>query len=77
MPQPVFISYARSASSADAEALANRLGNLAFFDTVAIDDGDHFPKRLLDGILDAQVVVIFATNSYLERRFAGWKCVLP
>ena len=69
MPQPVFISYARSASSADAEALANRLDNLAFFDRAAIDDGDHFPQRLLDGILDAQVVVIFATKSYLERRF--------
>ena len=69
MPQPVFISYARGASSADAEALANRLGNLAFFDTAAIDDGDQFPQRLLDGVLDAQVVVIFATKRYLERRF--------
>jgi hypothetical protein len=69
MSQPVFISYARSASSVDAEALADRLGKLAFFDTVAIDDGDHFPQRLLDGVLDAQVVVIFATSTYLERRF--------
>jgi len=69
MPRPVFISYVRSASAADAQALANRLGHLAFLDTETIDDGDHFPQRLLDGVLDAKVVVIFATKMYLERRF--------
>jgi tetratricopeptide (TPR) repeat protein len=69
MSRPVFISYARSASAADARALADRLEHLAFFDTDVIEDGDMFPQRLLDGVLDAQVVVIFATKSYTDRRF--------
>ena len=69
MSCPVFISYARNASAADARALANRLEDLAFIDTDLIDDGDVFPQRLFDGVLDAQVVVIFATKSYTERRF--------
>jgi hypothetical protein len=34
-----------------------------------IDDGDQFPQRLLDGILDASIVVIFATQAYSESRF--------
>lgn len=69
MSRPVFISYARSASAADARALADQLEDLAFLDTDVIDDGDHFPQRLLDGALDARVVVIFATKSYIARRF--------
>ena len=69
MSQPVFISYARNASRADAQALANRLEGLAFFDADVVDDGDPFPQRLLDGVLDARVVVIFATKPYTERRF--------
>src|SRR3982751_4117643 len=69
MPAPVFISYARSASKMQALALAERLGALAFFDTQDIDDGEHFPQRLLDGVLDARIVVIFAAKTYVERRF--------
>src|ERR1039457_3773396 len=69
MPRPVFISYARRASVADAQALASRLGDLPFLATSAIDAGDHFPQRLLDGILDASIVVIFATKAYSESRF--------
>src|ERR1017187_3664241 len=69
MPRPVFISYSRRASVADAQALAARLGDLAFLDTSAIDDGDDFPQRLLDGILDASIVVIFATKAYADSRF--------
>ena len=69
MPRPVFISYARQASATHAEALAAKLGDLAFLDTTAIDDGDHFPQRLLDGLLDASIVVIFATQAYTESRF--------
>lgn len=52
MAHPIFISYARIASAAEAEALAERLGELAFLDTGAIDDGDEFPARLLDEDLD-------------------------
>jgi tetratricopeptide (TPR) repeat protein len=69
MSRPVFISYARSASGAEARALADSLGDLAFFDTEVIEDGDHFPQQLLEGILGARVVVIFATKNYIERRF--------
>src|ERR1039457_7654242 len=69
MSQPVFLSYARNASAAHARALAQRLGNLAFLDTDAIDDVDHSPQRLLDGVLGARIVVIFATKPYTERRF--------
>jgi hypothetical protein len=69
MFRPVFISYSRDASAAHAQSLLARLGALAFLDSRAIDDGDHFPQRLLDGILDACVVVIFATKAYSESRF--------
>ncbi len=65
----VFISYARTASAGHAQALAESLGELAFLDTSAIDDGDHFPPLLLNGLLEAYVVVIFATRAYSERRF--------
>ncbi len=68
-PYPVFISYSRAASAAQARALAEDLGPIAFFDTAAIDDGDRFPEHLLNGILDASIVVIFATESYVESRF--------
>src|ERR1700736_4775008 len=66
MSCPVFISYSRGSSAAHAQALAARLGDLVFLDSGAIDDGDEFPQRLLDGILEASVVVIFATQTYSE-----------
>jgi tetratricopeptide (TPR) repeat protein len=69
MSHPVFISYAHGASAGDAQALAAKLGELAFLDTDDIIDGARFPPRLLDGLLDARVVVIFATKTYSERRF--------
>src|ERR1035441_6599935 len=69
MPSPVFISYSRRASATHAAALAAKLGDLAFLDTTAIDDGDDFPQRLLDGLLDASIVMIFATQAYTESRF--------
>jgi hypothetical protein len=42
MSRPVFISYSRGASAAHAQALAARLGDPAFLDTGAIDDGTSF-----------------------------------
>jgi hypothetical protein len=45
----------RGASTPHAQALAARLGDLAFLDTSAIDDGDQFPQRLLDGILHSEM----------------------
>jgi tetratricopeptide (TPR) repeat protein len=69
MTPPVFISYARIASAPHAANLAESLGNLAFLDTSNIDDGDYFPNHLLEALLNAKVVVIFATKAYSERRF--------
>ena len=69
MTSPVFISYARGSSRAAAQTLAAQLGSLAWLDTGEIDDGDEFPQRLLEGLLDARVVVIFATAAYLDRPF--------
>ena len=46
MPHEVFISYARSASTGEAQALAVKLGELAFVDTDAINDGNQFPAHL-------------------------------
>ena len=69
MSHEVFISYARNASAAHAQALAAKLGEMAFLDTEVIDDGDQFPPRLLTGLLGAKVVVVFATKAYSEHRF--------
>jgi tetratricopeptide (TPR) repeat protein len=69
MSNPVFISYSRRASATDANALAARLGSLAFFDTAEIEDGDEFPQRLFDALLDAQLAVIFATAEYAKSRW--------
>lgn len=68
MVRSVFISYARIPSGAHAQALAANLGLLAFLDTAQVDEGDPFPQRLLDGLLDAHVAVIFASRGYLESR---------
>jgi tetratricopeptide (TPR) repeat protein len=65
----VFISYARSASRADAEALAQSLGELAFLDTSSIEDGIHFPQYVLTSLLDARLVVILATREYAARPY--------
>jgi hypothetical protein len=69
MSHPVFISYSRTASTPHAEALATKPGDLAFLDTTAIDDGAPFPPHILDAILDASLIVIFATTAYSESRF--------
>ena len=69
MSQPVFISYARGDSASYAQALAASLNGQAFLDTESIDDGDDFPQRLLDALLASRIVVIFASKTYLERRF--------
>lgn len=66
---PVFISYSRRTSTAQVQSLAVRLGDLVFVDTSAIEDGSQFPEHLLNAILDASVVVIFATAAYAESQF--------
>lgn len=69
MSNPVFISYARTSNASHARALSVSLGDLAFLDAAGIDDGDQFPDRLLKSILEARIVVIFATKAYAARRF--------
>lgn len=67
--KPVFISYSQRASRVDASALAARLGNLAFFDSEAVEDGDEFPRSIFDALLDAQITVIVATGEYAKSRW--------
>jgi tetratricopeptide (TPR) repeat protein len=69
MSNPVFISYSRRSSASHASALVERLRSLAFFDTTDIDDGDEFPQRLFDALLDARLVVIFASSDYAKSRW--------
>ena len=74
MPHPVFISYARKTSREPAEALHRELGGesgLAFLDTSDIDAGEQFPKVLIDALLDAKVIVVFADETYFNR----WYCL--
>ncbi|MGP0593421.1 tetratricopeptide repeat protein [Nitrospira sp. T9] len=70
MSPPVFISYARTTSRQFAEALHRKLGELTFFDTSDIETGEQFPEVLVDALLDAKVVVIFADERYFQR----WYC---
>ena len=69
MTCPIFISYAHEPSSVHAQALKIALGDQAFLDTSQIQYGEVFPVRLLNGLLDCSVVVIFATEAYLDRPF--------
>lgn len=76
MSTDVFISYARTVSSSAAQALASRIGPRAFLDISQIDDGSEFPEILFDALLDASIVVIFASAAYSERRFCRLECQL-
>ncbi|HEX5727378.1 MAG TPA: toll/interleukin-1 receptor domain-containing protein [Longimicrobiaceae bacterium] len=73
MSHSVFISYARDASRAHAEALYAALGGakdgLCFLDTEDIEPGEMFSERLVDALFDARVVVIFAEPVYFTRRY--------
>ncbi|HEX5727379.1 MAG TPA: tetratricopeptide repeat protein [Longimicrobiaceae bacterium] len=73
MSRPVFISYARDASRAHAAALHAALGGeaggLSFLDSESLGVGDPVPARLLDALLEARVVVVFAEPVYFTRRY--------
>src|ERR1039457_5145774 len=69
---PVFISYARKTSRADAETLHGELGGdpgLAFLDTSDIETLQKFPAEISDALLAAKVVVVFADETYFTRRY--------
>jgi hypothetical protein len=69
MTPSVFISYNRDVSQAHAGALKAKFGDEAFLDTQAQRDGEPFPPRLLQGLLDSRVVVVFASKAYSESRY--------
>ena len=64
MPRPIFISYARNPSAPEAQALKAKLADRAFLDTTAIQDGDRISEQVLQALLVASTVVIFATEAY-------------
>lgn len=64
----VFISYARTDSTVNALALKAKLGDMAFLDVDDIGSGDQFTQIMIDALLDATLVVIFASRTYIERR---------
>jgi tetratricopeptide (TPR) repeat protein len=74
MPEPVFISYARSVSREHAQALQAALAKTdtpAFLDTQDIQIGAQFPRVLVDAILGARVFVLFSDARY----FQSWYCL--
>lgn len=72
MRQKVFISYARQSSSREAKALQEALGaGTAFMDVSDIETGATFPAKLMEALLDAHVVVVFADRIYFSR----WYCL--
>ena len=76
MSHPVFISFARRASQAQAEALHQALGGkdgLAFLDSSLIEPQERFPRMLADALLGARVVVLFASKEYFRRWYCLWE----
>jgi tetratricopeptide (TPR) repeat protein len=69
MSYPVFISYARSVSTNRARALADKLAGQSFLDTDAVEYGEEFPPLILQALLAARVVVVFASSAYMDRPF--------
>jgi hypothetical protein len=66
----VFLSYSRAESSPHAEALHQSLtarGISSFLDTSHIQPGDEFLSRMIDDVLGARVVVVFAGEQYFTR----------
>ena len=71
MAHPVFISYARRTSREAAEALHQALGDEAFLDSSDIEDGEQFPRAIIEALLGSRVVVVLADEVYFTR----WYCL--
>jgi hypothetical protein len=71
MPHPVFISYARRTSLDAAQALHQALGDEAFLDSSDIEDGEQFPRAIIEALLASRVVVVLAYDVYFTR----WYCL--
>ena len=67
----VFISYSRQASAVEARALAEALGSRAYFDVADVEAGEQVPSGIVDALLGARVVVVFAEPTYFRR----WYCL--
>ena len=81
MTYPVFISYARGSTQTEAKALHHALGGqdgLAFLDTTDIQPGATFPRELVEAVLGARCIVVFADATYFQRRFClmEWELAL-
>ncbi len=63
MPAPIFISYARRTSLADARALKAQLGDLAFLDESGIETREQFAKVIAKAVMDARLAVVFADDA--------------
>jgi hypothetical protein len=71
MAHPVFISYARRTSREAAQALHLALGDEAFLDSSDIEDGEQFPRAIIEALLASRMVVVLADEVYFTR----WYCL--
>jgi hypothetical protein len=65
----VFMSYARRSSRTEAEGLFDALGGEqggAFIDSTEIDAGEDSPTGVMDALMAAHVVVVFADVTYFS-----------
>lgn len=81
MVADVFLSYARSVSAGQAQAVQQALadrGISAFLDKSDIEFGARFPEAIVDALLGARVVVLFVCDAYFARRYCVWesRCAL-
>jgi hypothetical protein len=70
----VFISYARRSASTFAGALhqaLTRAGIPTFLDVQDLGVGERVPQGVLEGLLGASVVVVFADAIYFTRRYCA------
>ena len=73
MPAPIFISYARRTSLAEARALKAQLGDLAFLDETEIPSREQFAKVIAKGLMEARLAVVFADDTYFDRPYCRWE----
>lgn len=76
MAADVFLSYARAVSAEHARAVHEALvarGASVFLDVSDIEHGDHFTAVLIDALLAAKVVAVFADEAYFARWYCLWE----
>lgn len=73
MLAPIFISYARRTSQAEARALKAQLGDLAFLDESGIETREQFAKVIAKALMEARLAVVFADDTYFSRPYCRWE----